>query len=72
MQDFSKFSCLVYEDGDRKDFYCHKLVKNSDVKLWAQYLLYECGRESVMAVNFDTQGKELKTIVYGKPTETKE
>lgn len=72
MQDYSKFSCLVYEDAENEGVYRHRLVKKTDVKSWAQYLLYACGRESVMAVNFDIQGKEqADTVVYGKPDETK-
>lgn len=72
MQDFSKFSCLVFEDGVREGFYRHRLVKKSDAKVWAQYFIYECGRESVMVINFDTQGHELPdAVVYVKGNEIK-
>lgn len=72
MQDYSKFSCLVYEDGVMEDFFRHKLVVKTDVKLWAEFLLTQCGRDRVMVVNFDTQGNELPdVVVYVKGNETK-
>ena len=72
MQDYSKLSCLVYEDGVREGCYRHRLIRKSDAKLWAMYLLGECGRDRVMVVKFDTQGNELPdATVYVKVNETK-
>lgn len=72
MYDFSKFSCLVYEDGVMEGFYRHKLIEKSGEKIWAEYLLGACGRDRVMVVRFDTQGNELPdATVYVKGNETK-
>lgn len=72
MYDFSKFCCLVYEDGVMEGYNRHKIIDKSGVEIWAEYLLGECGRDRVMVLNFDSQGNELPdAVVYVKGNETK-